>query len=356
MERRLKLPISHVVVHPGMAHIERSVALEPPSTADTTPWSSLLLLDLPPLLLDSSLQVRLEGTPYEVAALSPSWQVSAEEGEDPTVLEQQAQQLRREQTLDESERVMLEQQLAFWQGLSPEALDTSRLPLPGGDPLPDLLAAEEGWRSTLERMEQHTDRLQEQLRLLRQQLKRRAEQLSLVEQRQQRAKSVTLEGIPRRALRVHLRVREGSWGPQPRLRLFYLTPGATWSPTYEVRATPDGAHAELRLRALIAQATGEDWQGVKLSLSTADAAYVTELPTLQSLRIGRAQSRPPRTGFRPPPKVWMPSLTATTKKNLARFRRVRLRPPRSVKNRAAKKSISPLTVPSATSKEEEVRT
>lgn len=302
MERRLKLPISHVVVHPGMARIERRLVLEPPSPEDTTPWSSLLLLDLPPLLLDSSLQVRLEGAPYEVAALSPSWQVSAEEGEDLTALEQQTQQLRREQTLAEAERILLEQQLAFWQGLSPEALDTSRLPLPGGDPMPDLLAAEEGWRTTLERMELHIDRLQEQLRQLRQQLKRRAEQLSLLEQRQQRAKRVTLEGIPRRALRVHLRACEGSWSAQPQLQLFYLTPGATWSPTYEVRATPDGAHAELRLRALIAQATGEDWQGVRLSLSTADAAYVTELPTLQSLRMGRAQTSPPRTGFRPPPE------------------------------------------------------
>lgn len=328
MELKLKPPITQVVVHPGMARIERSIRLEPPppetapaetapaktapsesSTAEHDPapsppprWTSLLLLDLPPLLLESSLQVQLEGAPYEVVALSPTWRVSAEAAEDLSALAQESKALRQAQVLEEAERIQLEQQLAFWQGLSPDTLDTSRLPLPGGDPMPDLLAAEAGWRLTLERIEHHSDRLHEALSQLRLRIKQRKEQLVLLEFRQQRAEQAELEGIPRRALRVSVRARGETWGPSPRLTLSYLTPGATWSPTYEVWATPDGSQAELRLRALIAQATGEDWQGVKLSLSTATAAYVTELPALQSLRIGRAQVSPPRTGFRPPPE------------------------------------------------------
>ena len=60
---------------------------------------------------------------------------------------------------------------------------------------------------------------------------------------------------------------------------------------------------ELVMRALICQASGEDWRGVKLVLSTAAPMSWTELPELASIRIGRAQPPPPaRAGFRPPPK------------------------------------------------------
>src|SRR6202012_4401018 len=57
----------------------------------------------------------------------------------------------------------------------------------------------------------------------------------------------------------------------------------------------------LQLRAAIAQRSGEDWRGVKLSLSTANLERATELPELRSLRIGRAQPAPPKSGWREPP-------------------------------------------------------
>ena len=52
--------------------------------------------------------------------------------------------------------------------------------------------------------------------------------------------------------------------------------------------------AELELRALVVQRTGEDWRGVELTLSTADPQSWAELPDLPSLKIGRRQP-PPRS-------------------------------------------------------------
>ena len=53
------------------------------------------------------------------------------------------------------------------------------------------------------------------------------------------------------------------------VELSYLVTQASWEPTYDLRLAPDGKQAELVYRALVRQKTGEDWPGVKLSLSTA---------------------------------------------------------------------------------------
>lgn len=88
-----------------------------------------------------------------------------------------------------------------------------------------------------------------------------------------------------------------------RLVLEYFVVGARWAPSYQCRMTRDCLQAELQLRALVCQRTGEDWQGVSLMLSTASPISWTELPELGAIKIGKAQAPPPsQRGFRPPPK------------------------------------------------------
>ena len=50
--------------------------------------------------------------------------------------------------------------------------------------------------------------------------------------------------------------------------LRYLVTGASWQPSYEVRADPARAQVELVTVATVRQSTGEDWRRVRLSLST----------------------------------------------------------------------------------------
>lgn len=84
--------------------------------------------------------------------------------------------------------------------------------------------------------------------------------------------------------------------------LTYFVPGATWVPQYTCRINQDGTHASMVMRALVIQHTGEDWRGVRLSVSTADASAWSQIPKLKSIRIGRAQARGPQApGFRAPP-------------------------------------------------------
>lgn len=80
----------------------------------------------------------------------------------------------------------------------------------------------------------------------------------------------------------------------------YLVPGARWAPAYSVRMAPDG-RASFAMRAVVAQKTGENWDAIQLTLSTADAHSWTELPEMSSIRIGRRQPSAAKTGWRPPP-------------------------------------------------------
>ena len=76
------------------------------------------------------------------------------------------------------------------------------------------------------------------------------------------------------------------------LRLTYQVRGPSWSPSY--RASLDAATGQLRLErlALVAQSTGEDWNGVQLTLSTGQPTRATEGGLPRPWRLDVAQPMP----------------------------------------------------------------
>lgn len=79
---------------------------------------------------------------------------------------------------------------------------------------------------------------------------------------------------------------------QPRVpvSLSYVVPGATWSPEYDLRfAAAQGAvgpgQVSLGIGAAVQQASGEDWQGVTLVLSTARPWLGVDAPVPAPLRV-----------------------------------------------------------------------
>ncbi|RKH02623.1 DUF4139 domain-containing protein [Corallococcus carmarthensis] len=85
-----------------------------------------------------------------------------------------------------------------------------------------------------------------------------------------------------------------------RLVLEYAVAGARWVPTYDLRLPRTLEEGTLRMRAAVIQKTGEDWAGVRLAVSTASLERRAEVPELKSLRIGRSQPPPARSGWREP--------------------------------------------------------
>jgi hypothetical protein len=98
---------------------------------------------------------------------------------------------------------------------------------------------------------------------------------------------------------------EISLGPGPShlrsLEISYAVPAARWWPAYSARIFDSGKRAEFGLEAFVAQQSLEDWNGVALTLCTADMAQDIRLPELPSLRLGRAQP-PKKRGYRPAPE------------------------------------------------------
>lgn len=83
------------------------------------------------------------------------------------------------------------------------------------------------------------------------------------------------------------------------LTLEYIVGAARWVPSYVARL--DGDQATVEVRALVAQAAGEDWTGVTLVLSTAEPTRFATLPELHAQKIGRRQQEPAKKGFRAAP-------------------------------------------------------
>ncbi len=156
----------------------------------------------------------------------------------------------------------------------------------------DGLAAAELLRRQLEDLDDRLATLKLRLRTAE---KEKAE-LAL---RDAQASEAARRGAERSTSRVTIRV--GGDGPVAALELSYFVTAARWWPRYTLRLTDGGRAGALSLEALVAQRTAEDWAGVKLSLSTADFLFDTQLPELPSLRLGRAQA-PRARPFRPAPE------------------------------------------------------
>lgn len=110
-----------------------------------------------------------------------------------------------------------------------------------------------------------------------------------------------VDSVPPRVLRgIEIEVDVGDGGG--RLELEYFVGAARWVPSYalHLQRVDRQTRARLILGALVAQATGEDWDDVALAVSTAPLARASTLPMVHSWRLGRAQPAKPK-GYRPLP-------------------------------------------------------
>jgi len=72
----------------------------------------------------------------------------------------------------------------------------------------------------------------------------------------------------------------------------YLAYGAYWEPLYKVEVPIDLAGADITMFAKIRQVTGEDWDGVKMSISNAIPLMGARTPSLPSWRLDVYRAQP----------------------------------------------------------------
>jgi hypothetical protein len=249
---------------------------------------------LPLCLDDASLRVRIEGA----AAVVIDAQVAIDppaEAQAPAPDEAEVRAARRAEAEVRARVEALAAQAALLAGVQlrprPEpqrGLLPAPIPLAARAALFDTVAAE------LERLAGERAAAAEELRLA-------GERRAVLEARRAEAGSARpARAEELRKCAVATLRWDGPAAPGGRLVVEYRVPGARWLPSYVVRVLPGRERAEVQLRALVRQRTGEDWEGIALSVSSADAQGWCPLPVLPARRIGRRQE-PPATGWRRPP-------------------------------------------------------
>ncbi len=77
----------------------------------------------------------------------------------------------------------------------------------------------------------------------------------------------------------------GGRGQTISLELNYLVTGANWQQQYNLRADPERSAVAIEYNAVVNQISGEDWNGVALSLSTAEPTMVAAAPILEPMLV-----------------------------------------------------------------------
>ncbi|WP_327066464.1 DUF4139 domain-containing protein [Kitasatospora sp. NBC_01302] len=134
------------------------------------------------------------------------------------------------------------------------------------------------WSRELDRVAEEQDTHGERLRAL------EAELAELAEQEQAARQALADAESQPRELTAYLDLTVLADRPATAaLTVRHLTPCALWRPAY--RAVLTGKELRLESDAVLWQATGEDWSGVRLTLSTARSALAAEPPLLVEDRL-----------------------------------------------------------------------
>ena len=283
----LELPstISAVTVYRQGALVERRVEL--PAQCEGT----LKISALPLILQDHTLSVRVEGPEPRPVVVDFQVGLQVNGATETSDLEQELEQARHR---CEALRARLASLLGLLAGL--QALQPGGRPHSAdGAPLGSYQI--EGQMELLAFREDETRRLEDERAGLETELKDAGEALARLQyQCDSRAPAVRPEALEK-AVRLTL---QGETPEGTTLYLSYGVPGARWAPAYSVSFSSSLDKAELTMRAMLAQRTGEDWKDVTLTLSTADPSEWREIPEWKALRIGRAEE-PGEARWFPPP-------------------------------------------------------
>ena len=283
-------PITRVTVHPDRARIERTLQLE----LHGTEWVDLPLL--PGSVESDSLRVDASGAQLLAAVVRPVGPAELPGSEGRRLLrgleelETQLTEARTQMEAREEQRMMLEsvRPARFEPTDRPVILDSSSWARAQAFLTGRMLALHRGRSEALARATALDER-----------------RTALAEE----ARNLLRTHDARLQLRVSLRGE----GPA-RLLLSYEVRSARWSGEYVVQYLPDSGQISVSYAALVTQASGEDWPGCPLTVSTARPEQFERAPELMAWRLTDVErfvpTPAPLTLMRkaPPPAPGLPAM------------------------------------------------
>jgi len=256
--------VTEVTLYRGQAMITRSVPVEGPAGA-----VEVVVGELPEQVVPNSLFA--EGSEaLEVRAVRFRTRAVGEEPrEEVRKLDEALEQLQERLGLIVKAQAVLAKRTAYLDQLEGFVAPTAKAELSKG-----VLDAEALQKITLFSFEQREEIAKAQIEQEKQ-AKELNKEISLL----QRKRSQLTSGRSRTVREAVLFLQKHAAGKDS-LRLNYLAAGCGWSPAYTFRGASDQKQVGVECNALIQQMTGEDWNNVTLTLSTASPALASSGPGL----------------------------------------------------------------------------
>ncbi len=258
--------ITGVTVYPDRAMTTRS------ANFSVKPGTWLLALEnLPVLLQDDSIRVEGRGTAAAVIVGTEVRRIFVDQSPEQRVKELDEELRAAERTMGsiDARKGALAAQKSFIESVKVAWGDRISKELAVGKPtageLNEALAFVGTGITTVEEKARELDMEKEVLASKIEALKRQREQVVGSERKEVKVVEVQVEVA-----------REGTLA----IKLAAVVPQAGWQPSYDIRLAADGESAELVFRGEVHQQTGEEWNGVELSLSTARPAIGGSPPIL----------------------------------------------------------------------------
>lgn len=277
----LRGTIDAVTVYRGQALVTRVIDLpKEPGLQD------IVVTDLPAALIQGSVFAEVEGDAQVRHVRARTRAVMDDVREDVRKLDEELAKLAQAVTAEQSQLDVLSRHSAYLDKLEAFSAPTANVELTRG-----VLNAETLEKLTefllAERQKVATGTLTGQQKLA--ELNREIELLN-------RKKGEITGGAQRTAREAVLTVDVKK--PGAKVRIKYLVSNANWIPSYTLRATTGSPEVDLAYQAMVTQVSGEDWNNVTMTLSTATPSVIARAPVLDVLSVAlvsageTAQGRP----------------------------------------------------------------
>jgi uncharacterized protein (TIGR02231 family) len=262
--------ISKVTVYRGQALVTRTIEVDLPAGT-----SELIVSDLPARIVPESLYAQTSGNVKVLSVRYRQKAVKEDTREEVKQLDEQIEAVKNQIRHAERDHKHGGNLWAKYDGLWKLAVDGEKVDLNHG-----LLQAEQiqslaqyleaKWnelhRNSLE-IEDHIAELKKELELL----NRKRRELDTSRSRTEREAMLFVSKSDKKRAAIELN---------------YLVNNANWQQQYNLRANPKKESVLIEYNAVVNQTSGEDWDGVALSLSTAEPTMVAEPPVLEPMLVG----------------------------------------------------------------------
>lgn len=188
-------------------------------------------------------------------------------------LSDQIEKLRDQRKMIEADKKALSSKQKFIDALGKQAL------LRENEKIAEIKLSPESWAEAANTIHEQTSAIlktsliyDKQIREIDEQVRKLMTELNQLRTNTRQTYTITLPVVVERATTLAI-------------DLSYQIPGATWQPIYDARLNTETEELELIQYGSVRQNTGEDWQDIKLTLSTAQPERGATLPELNPMWV-----------------------------------------------------------------------